>query len=96
MSAAVAAKKWIALKAKEKKIEKQFQELQAVLEPALRSTPEKKAEFHGWKFSIVEYVRRSFSLKAAEKQIDAEILAPYVSESDVVTIRTNWEGGEAA
>lgn len=89
-----AAKEWIELKSQSKGLEKRLDELKSILEPALREAPEKSAEWHGWKFSLVQFEKDSFSLSKAREKLDGRILAPYVTSSAVVQIRTSWQGGE--
>ena len=91
-----AAKEYIHLKTDMKCLEKRIEELKAVIEPALREAPEQSAEWHGWKFKLVESSRDSFSLSKAREKIDGRILAPYITTAQVVQIRTTWAGGEEA
>lgn len=91
-----AAKEWISLKTEMKRIEKRIDELKEVLEPALRDSSEGSLEFFGWRFSLVEFEKRSFSLAKAEasSKFDGRALAPFITKSSSIQIRTSWQGGE--
>jgi hypothetical protein len=88
------AKEWIGLKTQLKEIEKSIDELKPNLEEYLSQLPEHSEEFHGWRFSLVEFVKESFSLSKAKEKIDGRTLAPYITETSVTQIRTSWQGGE--
>jgi len=88
-----AAKEWIALKAQEKALDERLDELKAVLEPALRAVPEKTIDYHGFRFSLVEFERESFSLSKAKEKMSLKVLRPFISKSPVVSIRATWQGG---
>jgi len=89
-----AAKEWITLKASQKAVEKRLDQLKPVIEAALSAAPENVVEFHGWKFTLVEFEKDSFSLSKAREKIDGRVLAPYVTTSNVVQIRSSWQGGD--
>lgn len=94
LTAQMAAKEYVHLKTDLKFLEKRLEELKEVIEPALRELPEKTAEWHGWKFSLVEFEKENFSLSKAREKIDGRTLAPFVTVSPIVQIRTSWQGGE--
>lgn len=89
-----AAAEWISLKTKNKFNEKRLDELKKVIEPFLKELPEKTKDFHGWKFSLVEFEKQSFSLAKAKEKLDGRLLSPYISTSTCIQIRTSWQGGE--
>lgn len=89
-----AAKRWIELKTLQKETEKEFSELKPLLEEALKEEEEKALELNGWKFSLVEFEKENFSLSKAKEKIDGRTLAPFISTSNVVQIRTSWQGGD--
>lgn len=93
LSVEEAAKEWIELKTMDETIEARRREVRAILEPALEAAPDKLLEFHGWKFLLVRFERESFSLKAAKEKIDGRVLAPYITASTSVQIRSTWKGG---
>lgn len=89
-----AAREWVRLKAEAKQIEKRLHELQEIIEPELREQKDKSVEVHGWRFKLCEYEQSSFRLKEAQEKIDGRVLSPYITKSQVVQIRTSWQGGE--
>ena len=91
-----AAKEYIELKALEKAREARLAELKDVLLPALRAAENQRLELAGFEFSVVEFEKEFFSLTKAREVIDGRTLAPYITKSNVVQIRTAWRGGEAA
>jgi hypothetical protein len=93
MTVAVAAKKWIELKSLEQTLEAQRAQLKEVLEPALEAAPGGVLELAGWKFLRVTFMKESFSLQKAKEKIDGRVLAPYITTSSIVQIRTSWKGG---
>lgn len=88
------AKRWVELKAQTKEIDREMGELKPILEDALRVSHNKIIEIAGWRFSLVEFLKESFSLSKAKEKIDGRVLAPYITESEVVQIRASWQGGE--
>jgi hypothetical protein len=91
-----AAREWLELKAREEATEERLKELKAVLEPALRSAPGQAMKLAGKRFKLSEFPRESFQLARAKEKIDGRVLAPYITTTDVVTIRTSGRGGGEA
>jgi len=89
-----AAREWVELKGQQKAIDQRLADLKEVLEPALREAPDQELELVGFKFKLVESERESFSLSKAREKLDGWLLAPYITKSEVVQIRTTWAGGE--
>ena len=89
-----AALLWLDLKKQAKEIEKSIDDLKPILETALSKEKSKRMELHGWRFTLVEFVKENFSLSKAKEKIDGRILSPYITESKCRQIRTSWQGGE--
>lgn len=91
------AKRWIELKSHAKELEKELAELKPILEGALLEAPEKSLELCGWRFLLVEFDKENFTWSKAKTELTPAVLAklePYLSTSQVVQIRTSWQGGE--
>ncbi len=89
-----AAREWTDLKSEKMRIENRLDELKKPIEEFLGKQPEKTAELHGWKFTLVATERESFRLSAAKEKIDGRILKPYITLSKFNQIRTSFRGGE--
>jgi hypothetical protein len=95
------ANRWLELKNQIKEAEKELSELKPALEDALKSAPEKAREFHGWRFSLVEFVSESFSLSRAKTDLGKKAFAvfkkewgAFISKSECSQIRMSFQGGE--
>ena len=88
------AKRWVELAAQAKEIEKEKAEIKPVLEGFLAEAEGKTMEVNGWRFSLVEFLKETFSLSKAKEKVDGRVLAPYITETPVVQIRTSWQGGD--
>lgn len=89
-----AAKEWIELKSMDETIERRREELRAILLPALEAAPDQVLELHGWRFVLVKFLRDAFSLSKAREKIDGRVLAPYITTTEVESIRATWKGGK--
>lgn len=87
-----ATAEWMSLKAKVKDIEKRQAVLKPIIESALREAEKKSFEYNGWRFSLVEFEKENFNLGKAREKLDGRVLAPYITTSNVLQIRTSWQG----
>lgn len=90
------AKEWIVLKARKNAIENRLEKLKVVLEPHLEAQPHMRAELAGWEFRINRKKRESFKLKDAKKEVDLEVLSPFITVSEYNEIRTTYLASEKA
>lgn len=88
------AREWVALKEQEKETEKRLNELKSKFQPFLKGVSDHSVELAGWRFTLVEFEKESFSLSRAREKLPEKTLAPYISKVDVMQIRTSWQGGE--
>ncbi len=86
------AVRYMSLKAEQKKIEGELGSLKATLETALRESEDGTREFVGWRFSLVEFEKESFSLSKAREKITEKVLKPFITKAFVTQIRYSWQG----
>ena len=88
------AKEYIDLKAQEKIVAERLSELKSVIGPFLNGQDAQSAVLAGWEFSLSHSERENFKLKDAKKSIDPEILKPFISVTEVTSIRTSFRGAK--
>jgi CRISPR/Cas system CMR-associated protein Cmr1 (group 7 of RAMP superfamily) len=87
-----AAAEYIELKAQEKKVAERLSELKKIIGPHLNAQADHKALFSGWEFTLSYSERENFKLSDAKKTLDLAILKPFITVSEISTIRTSFRG----
>lgn len=82
-----AAAEYMRLKAQSAELEAALKRIRNVLEVAVGSAPEKRAEIAGFKFALVEVERDNFNLKKALEKLDKRTLRPFITTSRYTQLR---------